>query len=72
MGGVGVSAVRAATQGRPQGRNRFAGSSECDKATGQLVYDNVPSASDDLDSVNPQAIEVGNIVIQSNGSPNGK
>ncbi len=33
------------------------------KATGAVVYDNVPGASDDIDSANPQAIGGGSIVI---------
>jgi len=36
-----------------------------DKVTGQVVYDNVPSASDDIDSANPQEIGGGSIVIHS-------
>jgi len=35
-----------------------------DKATGAAVYDNVPGASDDISSANPQAIAGGSIVIQ--------
>jgi len=35
-----------------------------DKATGAVVYDNVPTALDDIDSANPQIIGGGSIVIQ--------
>jgi hypothetical protein len=34
-----------------------------DKTTGNVVYDNVPSAFDDIDTANPQAIGGGSIVI---------
>lgn len=34
-----------------------------DKATGAVVYDNVPGGSDDMDTANPQAIGGGSIVI---------
>jgi hypothetical protein len=34
-----------------------------DRSTGLIVYDNVPSAPDDIDTANPQAIGGGSIVI---------
>ena len=34
-----------------------------DRATGAVVYDNVPGASDDIDAANPQAIRKGSVVI---------
>jgi uncharacterized repeat protein (TIGR03803 family) len=34
------------------------------KSTGATVYDNVPSATDDLDTVSPQAISGGSIVVK--------
>jgi hypothetical protein len=36
-----------------------------DVSTGQVVYDNVLGASDDIDNANPQAIAGGSIVIHS-------
>jgi hypothetical protein len=34
------------------------------QASGTVVYDNVPSASDDIDAANPQTLGGGSIVIQ--------
>jgi hypothetical protein len=34
-----------------------------DKVSSQVIYDNVPTASDDLDTANPQALSGGSIVI---------
>ena len=35
------------------------------QSTGVIVYDNVPTASDDLDAANPLAINGGSIVIHA-------
>ena len=34
-----------------------------DKASSQVIYDNVPTASDDVDTANPQALAGGSVVI---------
>ena len=60
-----LTAIDGDTKGNPSGVDKFR-IKIWDKSTGNVVYDNVAGASDDIDAANPQQLGGGSISIQNN------